>query len=248
MAEGGKTEGTQLPWYRSVQTKITLTLVVVTTAILLIFGLYNLYQTQQRLDQELRDLAETTVQRLSQHVLGPFWALDDDQLADQLEAAMLEQRVEAVIIRDRDRESIYMGRQRADDGSGVRELDSEPSGDFIRSRTNLVRDNGETIGALEVYVTREFLEEQFNEVMVAEIGRGVILDVAIIVIALVMLRRLLVRPIRELTEAAERISGGQLNTPIPSGSRDEIGLLASAIGKLQTSLRIAMDRMKKQSR
>jgi len=246
MAEGGKTEGASLPWYRSVQTKITLTLVIVTTVILTVFGLYNLYQTQQRLDQELRDLAETTVQRLSQHVLGPFWALDDEQLAEQLEAAMLERRVEAVIIRDRDAETIYMGRQRAN-GSGVEELQSEPEGDFVRSRTNLVRDNGEMIGTLEVYVTREFLEEQFNEVMMAEIGRGVILDLAIIIIALVMLRRLLVRPIRDLTDAAERISTGQLNTPIPAGSRDEIGLLATAIGKLQTSLRIAMDRMKKRN-
>lgn len=244
MAEEGKTEGTSLPWYRSVQTKITLTLVVVTTVILLAFGLYNLYQTQQRLNEELRDLAETTVQRLSQHVIGPFWALDDEQLSEQLEAAMLEQRIEAVILRDRDRETIYMGRQRGPN-QGVEELESEPQGDFIRSRTNLVRDDGEMIGALEVYVTREFLEEQFNEVMVAEIGRGLILDIAIIAITLLLLRRLLVQPIRDLTESAERISKGELNTPIPGESKDEIGLLANAIGKLQTSLRIAMERMKR---
>lgn len=233
-------------WYRSVQTKITLTLVVVVTLILTGFGLYNLNEAQQRLDRELQELSETTVQRLSQHIIGPFWALNDEQIAEQLEATMLEQRVYAVVLRDRDRETVYMGRER-DAQWGVRELTGEPEGDHVLSRTNLIRDDGEMIGMLEVYVTRQFLQEQFNELMMAEIGRGVVLDVVIILVTLIMLRRLLVRPIRELTDAANRISAGQLNTPIAIRSRDEIGLLAGAIGKLQTSLRIAMERMKKRS-
>lgn len=246
MAKDDKREKGKVAWYRSIQAKVTVTLVVVTTVILTGFGLYNLNEAQQRLDQELQDLSETTVQRLSQHVIGPFWSLNDEQIAEQLEAAMLEQRVYAVVLRDRDRETVYMGRER-DAQWNVRELSGEPQGDHVLSRTTLVRDDGEMIGTLEVYVTRQFLEEQFNELMVAEIGRGIILDVAIILVTLLLLRRLLVRPIRELTDAADRISAGQLNTAIDVQSRDEIGLLAGAIGKLQTSLRIAMDRMKKRS-
>jgi methyl-accepting chemotaxis protein len=244
MAKDDKKEKAKVAWYRSVQTKITLTLVVVVTLILTGFGLYNLNEAQQRLDQELQDLSETTVQRLSQHVIGPFWSLNDDQIAEQLEATMLERRVFAVVLRDRDRETVYMGRQRDADWQ-VRELASEPTGDLVRSRTNLVRDDGEMIGVLEVYVTRQFLEEQFNELMLQEIGRGVILDIVIILVTLIMLRRLLVTPIRQLTDAADRISAGQLNTTIDVRSRDEIGLLAGAIGKLQTSLRIAIERMKR---
>ncbi len=244
MAKAERKEGAKLPWYRSVQTKITVTLVVVTTVILTVFGLYNLNEAQQRLDQELQELSETTVQRLSQHVIGPFWALNDEQIAQQLEATMLEERIEAVVLRDRDRETIYMGRERGP-GWGVRELDSDPEGDFVMSRTNLVRDDGEMIGTLEVYVTRQFLEDQFNELMMAEIGRGIVLDLAIILVTLLLLRRMLVTPIRNLTDAADRISAGELNTPIEVKSRDEINLLANAIGKLQTSLRIAMDRMKR---
>lgn len=244
MAEAEKKERAKLPWYRSVQTKITVTLVVVTTVILTIFGLYNLNEAQERLDDELQELSETTVQRLSQHVIGPFWALNDEQIAQQLEATMLEERIEAVVLRDRDRETIYMGRERDADW-GIQELEDDPEGDFVMSRTNLVRDDGEMIGTLEVYVTRQFLEEQFNELMMAEIGRGIVLDLAIILVTLLLLRRLLVKPIRELTDAADRISAGELNTPIEARSRDEISMLANAIGKLQTSLRIAMERMKR---
>jgi methyl-accepting chemotaxis protein-2 (aspartate sensor receptor) len=74
-----------------------------------------------------------------------------------------------------------------------------------------------------------------------------VLDLALIVVTLLLLRRLLVRPIRQLTDASERIAGGQLSTKIDVQSRDEIGMLAGAINKLQTSLRIAMERMKQRS-
>jgi methyl-accepting chemotaxis protein len=54
-----------------------------------------------------------------------------------------------------------------------------------------------------------------------------------------------VTPIMKLTDAAERMSLGELNIKIDVKSRDEIGLLAQAIGRMQTSLRMAMTRLKK---
>jgi methyl-accepting chemotaxis protein len=50
----------------------------------------------------------------------------------------------------------------------------------------------------------------------------------------------------KLTDAAERMSLGELNVKIDVGSRDEIGLLAQAVGRMQTSLQIAMRRLRKQ--
>jgi methyl-accepting chemotaxis protein len=57
--------------------------------------------------------------------------------------------------------------------------------------------------------------------------------------------RSLVKPIMELTDAAERMSLGDLNVKVDVASRDEIGLLAQAIGRMQTSLQIAMRRLRK---
>jgi methyl-accepting chemotaxis protein len=57
--------------------------------------------------------------------------------------------------------------------------------------------------------------------------------------------RSLVTPIMKLTEAAERMSLGELNVKIDVQSRDEIGLLAQAIGRMQTSLRMAIQRLRK---
>lgn len=234
----------KVSWYRSVQTKILVTLLVVTTLILAGFAIYNLTQARARLEDDLQRVAETTVQRLSQQVIGPMWSLNDEQLIESIEAAMLERRVYAVIIREEDRESIYLGRRR-DDNWNIAPATSDPEGDFILSKTTLLHEGEEMIGVLEVYVSRRFLQEQFNDLVMTEIRRAAILDLALIIVTLLLLRRLLVRPIRELTDASERISAGQLNTKIDIRSKDEIGMLAGAINKLQTSLRIAMERMKK---
>ena len=57
--------------------------------------------------------------------------------------------------------------------------------------------------------------------------------------------RAIVTPIRKLTDAAERMSLGELNVKIDVKSRDEIGLLAQAVGRMQTSLRLAMNRLRR---
>lgn len=59
--------------------------------------------------------------------------------------------------------------------------------------------------------------------------------------------RKLVKPIRKLTDAAERLSLGELDLKIDVASRDEIGLLAQAIGRMQTSLQIAMRRLQRKT-
>ncbi len=57
--------------------------------------------------------------------------------------------------------------------------------------------------------------------------------------------RSLIRPILHLTQAAERMSLGDLNVKIEVRSADEIGILAQAIERLQTSLALAIARLRK---
>jgi methyl-accepting chemotaxis protein len=57
--------------------------------------------------------------------------------------------------------------------------------------------------------------------------------------------RAIVTPIMKLTDAAERMSLGELNVKIDVKSKDEIGLLALAVGRMQTSLRLAMNRLRR---
>ena len=57
--------------------------------------------------------------------------------------------------------------------------------------------------------------------------------------------RTIVQPIKQLTEAAERMSMGDLDVKIDLKSKDEIGLLGQAINRMQTSFNMATERMRR---
>lgn len=240
---GQQASSTKTPWYRSLQVKILIALLVVTTLILAAFAAFNVNQEQARLEAELDRLAKTTTERLSQQLISPLWNLDRDQVIESMRAAMLERRIYAVTVREEDRQTVYASLERDGDWQ-VTESDDAPEGEFVRSSTTLLHEGEEMVGVLEVYVTRRFLEEQARNLLVSELQRAGALYLAFIIVMAILLQRIVVGPISRLTEASEQIAAGHLRTKINVESRDEIGSLGNAINKLQTSLRIAMDRMK----
>ncbi len=90
-------------------------------------------------------------------------------------------------------------------------------------------------------------EEVFTLIREAMVFAAALLaaTVALVLLVAVVSSRAIVRPIRELTEAAERISTGDLEVHIAVRSKNEIGELAAAIGRMQESIRIAIERMKR---
>ncbi|MBI9086691.1 MAG: zinc-ribbon domain-containing protein [Desulfobacterales bacterium] len=68
--------------------------------------------------------------------------------------------------------------------------------------------------------------------------------VLLILFAAYLAARTLVRPINKLTDVAERISMGELNIDIGIQSKDEIGQLARAVERMQTSLSLAINRLR----
>ncbi len=68
--------------------------------------------------------------------------------------------------------------------------------------------------------------------------------VLVVIIALFSARRI-TKPILSLTNAAEKMSLGDLKVTIKVASKDEIGQLAQALRRMQTSLRLALERLQK---
>jgi methyl-accepting chemotaxis protein len=98
-------------------------------------------------------------------------------------------------------------------------------------------------------------EEEFLDSMSKLRAAGVrstILLLAVLVISLTIavlvwnvIARQITRPILTLIDATERMSRGELDIKIDVESKDEIGSLADAITRMQTSLKLAMSRMRK---
>jgi HAMP domain-containing protein len=54
-----------------------------------------------------------------------------------------------------------------------------------------------------------------------------------------------VRPIRHLSEVADKISMGDMNATVDIKEKGEIGVLAQSIERMQTSVKAAIERLQK---
>ncbi|HJZ49802.1 MAG TPA: ATP-binding protein [Roseiflexaceae bacterium] len=68
------------------------------------------------------------------------------------------------------------------------------------------------------------------------LGIAAAVMVAVALLLGVLLARVITRPLRELTTAAERIAGGDLAQQVPVRSRDELGVLAGRFNRMSSDL------------
>lgn len=97
----------------------------------------------------------------------------------------------------------------------------------------------------------EFLESSMKLKDAA--WRSTMLLIGVLVLSLVaailvwtLVARQITRPIVRLTDAADRMSKGELDIQIDTSAQDEIGSLAQAVSRMQTSLKLAMSRLRKE--
>ncbi|MDJ0780403.1 MAG: cache domain-containing protein [Desulfosarcinaceae bacterium] len=89
--------------------------------------------------------------------------------------------------------------------------------------------------------------EAFADLYAAQRFAYTLLACTIIAVVLVawLAGRALVQPIKRLTEAADRISVGDLDVEIEIHSRDEIAALGEAIARMQDSIRLSLERLRR---
>ncbi len=92
--------------------------------------------------------------------------------------------------------------------------------------------------------------EAFEPLQQARLFAFTLLGVTVIAILIIayFAGRAIVTPIRKLTDAANRISVGDLDVEISTTSKDEIGDLAAAIMRMQDSIRLSISRLTRKKR
>jgi len=236
-----KIDQQRISWVNSIQFRISALLVVITTLIMGAYAWINYNDVKKNMEAEITHSSEIITERLSKLLVEPFWALDDDMLEDLLRSEMMDPQIYAIHIKDRDGRTTYMGRKRNRIWKII-ESPNEIRGKYSENRKGILK-NKEKIGAVEVYLTSRFMEEQFRSSMMKFFITSLILIAAIFVSMFWALRKIIILPIRNLTAATERISMGDLDSEVTMKSKNEIGLLAQAIGRMQTSLQFAQKRL-----
>ena len=230
-------------WKNSIQTTISGILILLTTVILLGFVMFNYFAAKSKMNEELKHFSDITSTRLSKYLVEPLWGVDEKQIEDSLNSEMMEKRIYAIVIYDRDTKRVFTGKKR-DSNWKIVATKGNITGKVIKSRKKITRGK-ETIGDVEVYVTLKFMEQELYSLVVNIVITAIVLNIAIFLAVFIAFRKIIIQPVMRLTDVAERMSMGDLNVVIDVKSKNEVGLLAEAIERMQYSLRLALDRLRK---
>jgi HAMP domain-containing protein len=92
-------------------------------------------------------------------------------------------------------------------------------------------------------IERNYLEEYEDKIKIFYLI--ILCVVLVLLIRIYFYARSVISPIRYLSEVADKISMGELDTPIQIKEKGEVGALAESIERMQTSVKAAIERLQK---
>ncbi len=92
-------------------------------------------------------------------------------------------------------------------------------------------------------VERTYLEDYQDRIKIFYLV--VLCVIIVLLLTIFFYARSVVQPIRNLSQVADKISMGELNTPIQTKGKGEVGLLAESIERMQISVKAAIERLQK---
>jgi nitrate/nitrite-specific signal transduction histidine kinase len=234
----------KVSWLHSIQTQVAFATIVITTLVLGGFAIYNTIVNKQKMESQLKQLAEITATRLSKHLVIPLWDLDQNSAEEAVKAEMLEQQIYAIIVRDSNGTTTFAGKTR-DRNWEISDLQLSGVGaQGMASSTQNITYQGEVIGKVEVYLTPQFLEAELQQTTLDILIQVLVLDLLIFLLVFLILRKLILQPVDKLTEAAESMSRGNLGTKITIRSKNELRMVADAMDRMRESLQITMNELR----
>jgi two-component system phosphate regulon sensor histidine kinase PhoR len=100
----------------------------------------------------------------------------------------------------------------------------------------LVTNHGEVLGISRVALPLTAVESTVNSAVIT-IAWAIALTTLLVIVAAALLARMITRPVRQVTKAAEGIASGKLEQQIPIQTNDEIGRLGRAFNEMSLNLK-----------
>jgi methyl-accepting chemotaxis protein len=173
-------------------TRLGLSLFVIITVILLVFGLYQYWEISNNSTRELQVLAEIVTARLAKNLVAPLWNFDDAQVEDAIRSEMMEKRIVAVALTGM-YEARQFVRQEQEDGTSqvVETIEEIPDDTVVKSQEILK--GTDSLGQLDVHVTRKIMQAEQRREILKVLLMIVFIDAATLLLVWIVALRLTVR-------------------------------------------------------
>ena len=193
------------------------------------FSLFGAYSISKEKQNELDSLLNNTGEKVAEYVSSSMWDMDGDSTGRLLLAELIDRRVKLLVVTGVEQE-IFAGKMRTPDDqiADVSSVDNIENDDTLKKSFDIHYD-GELIGKLTVEVSKKHMQESLNSYYLHEVIKAIILTVILVISMYVALRQIAIKPLTDMTVAANSLSKGDLNVAISTSAIGEIGDLANAL-------------------
>ncbi len=243
-------------WKNSISTKVGIILVITTSLVISLFGVYEYFGTKKKMISDLNTTAKNSISKLSKNLVNPIWDVMREQVDEVLRSEMQDERMYAVIVKD-ENDEFFQGRKR--DGAWMDvPADAFISGDYIVKTepiSKLKKGANEHLGTVDVYYTTMFMDKDLDSLVRSLLTTMVVLNSIILAILFLSMNRILINPIRNVVNGLYDISEhkGGAKKELEVKANDEIGDLATGINaflegerKIGRYLETLLDAVKKE--
>ena len=197
----------QRAWTQSLEVRIGLLLMLITTGILTGYGVYQYHDFYNKALAELETRASIAATRIGDAVAVPLWEFSLETVEKILRSEMQEKSLYAIVIKGDDGKiSVALARDAA---WQIAPTGEDVAGDFRRQEQKITY-NAKDVGAVAVFVTPKFMREQLAS-QTWQLGIAIfILDLTIFFAVAVILRRKLIHPIIITANCLARLAKGEI--------------------------------------
>ncbi|OQY55713.1 MAG: hypothetical protein B6245_19420 [Desulfobacteraceae bacterium 4572_88] len=151
-------------WRPSIQVKLSLILMFTLTAVLGGFFLFYYSRTKSDMENEFGKQGFFFAENLSTSMVMPLWEMRDKIVEKIIVSAMFEKQIVAVLVKNE--KKILYGKIRDNNWNIIR-TDKEISGNYYLETKDIVSEDNEKLGKVEVYMTWKFMQEKLDDSLVS---------------------------------------------------------------------------------
>jgi signal transduction histidine kinase/DNA-binding NarL/FixJ family response regulator len=218
---------------RSIKIKIIFSLLFVVISVLSFYEIRSYLTAKEGLYSELNAAADRQVERLKEGLILPLWEIDQAWQLKVINIEMAKKEVYAITVIDD--KNITHGQMRNENWDVINTTQFVTQKNGVMRQADILH-NGEKIGEVNLFLSARFVEEQLKNEALNRFSSLIALSVAIIFSLIIILGRIVTKPLEHILQAVSAITHGDYNHKLDPHSRDEIGLLTSGIVEMVSAI------------
>ncbi|MDY0362247.1 MAG: HAMP domain-containing protein [Desulforegulaceae bacterium] len=245
----------KISFTKTLQFSLSSIILLITLIVLSGFAGLEYFKTKNQMVSELQILSENTALRMSKYLASPMWAVEKELIESFIEAEMLNPDIFGIIVYESNGRAVITAKGRDKNWNVYETQDlfqnsNTPKTQIFSNKKDIFMPEvkKQSLGTVEVFVTQQFIKQKLNKFLATNLIAMIALILVLTFAIFMSIRKLLLTPLEKLIDVTEKMSIGNLKTPIDIKSKNEIGVLAASIERMRQSMILAFKKLSSKSK